>query len=324
MSTTGTFKIGDTVTLLLGRNNTVAAVIDPTSAGTNTYGIVLATGIASYTDAQGKPYTAPYVKILGVDGVTYQYQTDKSGYYKEGDLVKVAFESGVAKLSRLNNSSKNLSGTVNSAATQLGSMPLASGVRIMDYADGHSANIAASRLAGVKIDSGDVAYYELNSAGEIETLILKNVTGDMYSFGMLTKDDEIPGANMTNGHIYTLMSNGSVVGPLTCEGVSFPVSQGKAVRYMMDGTTLDKMYNLTEVKLTAATTNGTAVAVNGQKFDISTGVQIYLKQNQSGVGTQYYVTSLDKLNSGDYSLTGWYDKPESSGGRMRIIVATPR
>ncbi len=204
-------------------------------------------------------------------------------------------------------------------------MPLASGVRIMDYADGHSANIAASRLAGVKIDSGDVAYYELNSAGEIETLILKNVTGDMYSFGMLTKDDEIPGgANMTNGHIYTLMSNGSVVGPLTCEGVSFPVSQGKAVRYMMDGTTLDKMYNLTEVKLTAATTNGTAVAVNGQKFDISTGVQIYLKQNQSGVGTQYYVTSLDKLNSGDYSLTGWYDKPESSGGRMRIIVATPR
>lgn len=64
----------------------------------------------------------------------------------------------------------------------------------MDYADGHSANIAASRLAGVKIDSGDVAYYELTAAGEIETLILKNVTGDMYSFGMLTKDDEIPGA----------------------------------------------------------------------------------------------------------------------------------
>lgn len=49
LSTTGTFKIGDTVTLLLGRNNTVAAVIDPTSAGTNTYGIVLATGIDSYT-----------------------------------------------------------------------------------------------------------------------------------------------------------------------------------------------------------------------------------------------------------------------------------
>ena len=53
-------------------------------------------------------------------------------------------------------------------------------------------------------------------------------------------------------------------------------------------------------------------------------MQIYLKQNQSGLGTQYYVTSLDKLNSGDYSLTGWYDKPESSGGRMRVIVATPK
>ena len=49
-----------------------------------------------------------------------------------------------------------------------------------------------------------------------------------------------------------------------------------------------------------------------------------LKQYQSGLGTQYYVASLDKVNSGSYTLTGWYDKAESSGGRMRVIIATEK
>ena len=119
------------------------------------------------------------------------------------------------------------------------------------------------------------------------------------------------------------MSNGSTVGPLTCDGVSFPVSQGKAVRYRLDGTALDTMTNLTETALTSAD-GGKAVASNGQKFNISSGVQVYIKSTQSGTTTQYYVASLDKINSGSYSLTGWYDKAESVGGRMRIIIATEK
>ncbi len=327
MSTTGTFQPGDTVTLLLGRDNTIAGVVDPSQAGSTTYGIVIGTGTATYTDSQGKPYTAPYVKLLGVDGVTYQYQSDRSGYYDEGDLVRVSFENGETQLNRISNSARNLSGTVNSSATRLGSYTLASDIRIMDYADELAVTIPASRLAGVRIDSGDVAYYELNSAGEIETLILKDVTGDMYSFGILVDDEEIPGSMggsaYVAGHIYTLMSNGSQVGPIVCDGISFPVSEGNAVRYRMDDSSIVKMYNLTDVRLRSAE-NGKAVSTDNQSFDISAGVQVYVKRYQSGLGTQYYVTSLDSVNNGDYTLTGWYDKAESAGGRMRIIVATER
>lgn len=328
MSTTGSYQLGDTVTLLLGRDNTIAAVIDPSQASSATYGIVLGTGTTTYTDAQGKPYTAPYVKLLGVDGVTYQYQTEQSGYYKEGDLVKVSYEDGKVKLSRISTSSKSLSGTVNSSATKLGSYTLASDIKIMDYADETAVTIQASRLAGVKIDSGDVAYYELNSAGEIETLILKNVTGDMYSFGILTDDEEIYGTGFdgnptVTGHTYTLMSNGSTAGPFMCNNITFPVKVGNAVRYRVDGTALDKMYNLTEVRLISAS-GGQAVSSSNQKFNIANGVQVYEKRYQSGLGTQYYLTSLDQVNDGDYTLTGWYDKAESEGGRMRIIVATAK
>ena len=327
MSTTGSFQPGDTVTLLLGRDNTIAAVVDPSQAGSTTYGIVIGTGTATYTDSQGKPYTAPYVKLLGVDGVTYQYQSDRSGYYDEGDLVRVSFEDGAVQLSRISNNARNLSGTVNSSATKLGDYQLAPDIRIMDYADELAVTIPVSRLAGVRISSGDVAYYELNSAGEIETLILKDVTGDMYTFGILVDDEEILGSMggsvVVTGHIYTLMSNGSQVGPINCSGITFPVSEGNAVRYRMDGSTIGRMYDLQDVRLRSAE-NGKAVSTDNQTFDLSAGVQVYIRRYQSGLGTQYYVTSLDNVNNGDYTLTGWYDQPESAGGRMRIIVAAER
>ena len=328
MSTTGSYQPGDAVTLLLGRDNTIAAVSDPSQISDTTYGIVLGTGTTTYTDAQGKPYTAPYVKILGMDGMTYQYQAEQSGYYKEGDLIRVSFEDGKVKLSRISSSSKGLSGTVNSAATKLGSYTFADDVRIMDYADEAAVTIRPSRLAGVRIDSGDVAYYELNGAEEIETLILKNVTGDMYSFGILTDDEGIPGVGLDGtveitGHMYTIQSNGTAVGPLVCDGITFPVSAGDAVRYRLDGSELSKMYSLTDVRLNSVSSSE-AVASNNQKFNLENGVQVYERRYQSGLGTQYYLTSIDQVSGGDYTLTGWYDKAESEGGRMRVIVAVAK
>ena len=327
MSATGKFHIGDTVTLLLGRDNTIAGVVDPTASGSATHGIVLATGTGTYMDAQGKPYTAPYLKMLGVDGVTYQYQTEKSGYYKEGDLVKVTFEKGVAKIERLSNTSGNLSGKVNSTATKLGSDTFADNVKIMDYADGAAVTVPADRLANVRIENNQITYYELNGAGEIETLILKDVTGDMYQFGILTKDEEIYGmmGNMpvVTGHMYTVTAGGQEIGPLVCQNTSFPVKQGQVVRYRMDGTELEKMYALKDISLISAE-GGSAVGRNNQKFDISRGVQVYERRNVVGEGTRYYLTSLEKVNTGDYTLTGWYDKDESNGGRMRVIVAAAK
>ncbi len=326
MSTTGAYKLGDTVTLLLGRDNTIAAVIDPSEAGSAAYGIVLSTGTTTYTDAQGKNYTAPFVRLLGVDGVTYQYQSDRSGYYKEGDLVKVSYDSaGSVKLSRIStNNSKGLTGTVDAAGTKVGNTPFAANARIMDYYDGTSALVTPSRLAGVKLESGDVAYYELNGSGEIETMILKDVTGDTFTFGLLTRDEEILGYDgNVAGHIYTMMSDGAQVGPITCQGVTFPVSAGgKGVRYRLDGMGIDKMYNLTEVRLISAG-NGVAVGANNQRFNIANGVQVYIRQEQSGLGAQYYAVSLDRISDGSYNLTGWYDKVEADGGRLRVIVATP-
>ena len=125
------------------------------------------------------------------------------------------------------------------------------------------------------------------------------------------------------GHMYTIQSNGTTVGPLVCDGITFPVSAGDAVRYRLDGSELSKMYSLTDVRLNSVSSSE-AVASNNQKFNLENGVQVYERRYQSGLGTQYYLTSIDQVSGGDYTLTGWYDKAESEGGRMRVIVAVAK
>lgn len=328
MSTVGKYKLGDAVTLLLGRNNTVVAVIDPNEAGADVCGIVMATGTGTYMDAQGNAYTAPYISILGVDGMTYRYQTAQNVYYDAGDLVKVSFDGGDIKIRSIRNSSKDLSGKVNGDATKLGRYQFADDIKIMDYIDETAITVPANRLADVQIDSGDVAYYELNVNNEIKTLILKNVTGDMFSFGVLKEHEQIKGVDPYTGNSYvaansyTIISGGQAVGPLVCQGVSYPVQEGQAVRFIMGATAPEKLYSLTEVKL--RTVDGTkAVAEDAQTFNIANGVQVYLRQNTAGT-TEYYLTTLDNVNDGEHTLTGWYDAKDREGGRMRVIVAVEK
>ncbi len=48
-----------------------------------------------------------------------------------------------------------------------------------------AGTIRPSRLSGVTLASGDVRYYTTNEAGEIDRLILDNVTGDLWTYGVL-------------------------------------------------------------------------------------------------------------------------------------------
>ena len=48
-----------------------------------------------------------------------------------------------------------------------------------------AGTIRPSRLSGVTLASDDVRYYTTNEAGEIDRLILDNVTGDLWTYGVL-------------------------------------------------------------------------------------------------------------------------------------------
>ena len=39
----------------------------------------------------------------------------------------------------------------------------------------------------MSLAEGNVSYYHLNGAGEIDRLVLKDATGDMYAYGVVTR-----------------------------------------------------------------------------------------------------------------------------------------
>ena len=310
LSDLGTFEVGDSVTLLLGRDGKVAAAVAPgESSGGSVCGLVVSNVPQQYTDKNGNDYTAASVTILATDGNTYTYSTDRTSV-RTGTLVQaVPTENGMEVK---NLSSASLSGKVNADGTKLGGRSFAADVEILDTYGDHGVRVYPERLAGMEITESMVRYYLLDGSGDISRLILKDATGDMHTYGVITSVSEINSpASMTTAGTYVYDTAGTTQ---TISGSTvYNVKTGPFMMKTDDGQ-IDRLVNLTEVKLTAAEGN-TAYAGNRQ-YTIWDDVLVY--EVRDG---KYYPTSLPLVTGGDYTLTGYYDKDQTDGGRIRVILA---
>lgn len=310
LSDLGSYDIGDTVSLLLGRQGKVAAVTAPIETTSERCGVVTKVTRESYSDGYHSSYTADTITLLATDGQSYQYECT-SYTYDVGDLVGVNIAAdGTVSLKRL--SPTRLSGKVNSEGTKIGSTPLADGVEILDVYEGSGTRIFPSRLAGITLNKDMVLYYTLNGSGEIDRLILEDVTGDNYHYGILTDMVEIPTGTLTTYYTYVYDVGGTTY-TLANSTTGFPVSTG-GIMLKGDLNNPDKMYRLT--KLEADRINGNLLIAGNRSYTMADDVVIYEYRNGS-----YYLSSAQRVTEKGLSLTGWYDKAESSGGRIRIVVA---
>ena len=91
---------------------------------------------------------------------------------------------------------------------------------------------------------------------------------------------------------------------------------GCQVRRESDSS-VERLYNLTEQRLESISiSDNVAVGNNRREYALADQVAVYVYQDG-----EYLLSSLSKIAEGNYSLTGWYDKSESAGGRIRVIVA---
>ncbi len=318
LSNLGSYKVGDTVTLLLGRDGNVAAVAAASSITGALYGIVSSVADGSYTDTNGNSYTAKTITITATDGNTYSYPVDAKSSLKAGNLVQVTSSSdGSARVTRLNQSS--VSGKVNATASKLGSTAFADDLEILDTNDdGLAVRIYPSRLAGMTLDSSDVKYYRKNAAGEIDILILNDATGDFYAYGILTSSQE---TDVSYGDTSILAG----VYEYDVEGVSYTYALQNGILNLSTGPVRiegslyspTKMSKLSSVKLSAVDATS-AVTQSNTTFPVWDSVAVYELEN----GT-YRLSSLERIRTG-YTLTGYYDKAVSDGGCIRVIVARPQ
>ena len=165
LSDLGSYRIGDRVTLLLGRTGGVAAVGTAQAAEGLIYGVVTAAENASYDDGDGGSYNARTVTVFATNGNTYRYQSDLSSL-DEGDLVRVNTDGDSVEVTRL--SASHLEGRMDAEATRLGSYELADDVEIIDtYENCTPIQVYPSRLANIRFTDDMVRFYALNAQGEI-------------------------------------------------------------------------------------------------------------------------------------------------------------
>ena len=315
LSDLGGWQIGDTVTLLLGRSGGVAAVAGSQAVGTVVYGVVTKAENTSYSDGKGGTYTARTVTVAATNGGSYRYQTDNKNL-DVGDLVRVD-TSGEGSVTRL--SENRLTGKMSSDGTKLGSYTLADDVQIIDtYKERTPIKVYPQRLAGVNFSGDMVRYYVLNAQGEITHLILNDVTGDLHQYGVITKSEEvdvsIPGGGFVVSSSYTYDVGGKEMVFGSADTV-FNAKKGPCQVRMDSDTNIERLSNLDQRKLDSVSGN-VAVGTDNRQYALSETVAYYVVVNG-----EYQLTTLSRIQGGDYTLTGWYDKDESAGGRIRVIVA---
>ena len=315
LSDLGGWQIGDTVTLLLGRSGGVAAVADSQSAGSVLYGVVTKAENTSYSDGKGGTYTARTVTVSATNGGSYRYQTDNKNL-DVGDLVRVD-TSGEGSVTRL--SETRLTGRMNSDGTKLGSYTLADDVQIIDtYEERTPIRVYPKRLAGVNFSGDMVRYYVLNAQGEISHLILNDVTGDIHQYGVITDVEEvdvsIPGGGFVLSSAYTYDVGGQELVFASSSAV-YNLEKGPCQVKMDSDTNVERLVNLSQRKLDSVS-GSIAVGTDNREYALSETVAVYVVVNG-----EYQLSTLSRIQGGDYTLTGWYDKDESAGGRIRVIVA---
>ncbi|MEA4954586.1 MAG: S-layer homology domain-containing protein [Pseudoflavonifractor sp.] len=317
LSNLGSYKTGDTITLLLGRDGGVAAVASSGSVSGTLYGVVSSVSNAPYTDSDGSSYSAKTVAITAADGNSYSYPVEASSSLKAGNLVQITLSSGSAKVIRLNQSS--LSGKVNSTGTKVGNTVLAAGAGILDVnSDGAAVKLYPSRLGGMSLDSRNVIFFHKNTAGEIDTLILNDATGDLYSYGILTSIQETDvsygGTTVLNG-VYQYDVAGQTYNYVLQNGILNQAVGPICIQGSLQSP--DKFAKLTDVTLVSVDAIN-ATTKNNITFPMWDSVAVYELENNT-----YRISSLERVRSG-YTLDGYYDKEVSEGGCIRVIVARPQ
>ncbi len=322
LSSSGTFNLGDTVTLLIGKSGGVADVATNTELSDKVYGFLTQTGTKE-TTVSGSKVVKPYIKLVLPTGEAREYVADKDYSKLNNSVVTVTLKDSVATVSTLA-SKKGLSGKFvwSSANAKIGADELAPDIKIIEVSttDSGETSITSSvfpqRLNGINIKESDVLYASKNSGGLIDSLILKDITGDIHQYGIITHAKNTSSDMQLSG-AYEYISNGITYNTTTMNK-SYSVKTGDVVKIAsIDGKTVSSIVKLPSQatgKITDIT--GSQITLGGKTYTIADDMHIYLRKS-----FEYTMITKDELDNmkDKYTASVYKDKSNDSG-RVRIIV----
>ncbi len=193
------FRIGQVITLLLTQDNRVAGAAESPGVRGNAMGLA---------EVDGTNVTVNLFNGLTVKGKT---ASDNAGRFN-GQVVTVSSYTKDALLSLSIVSSGSAGGSLDVANRKLGDRELAENVRIYEKVGGSEmVALSLSDLTDSVIPSSRILFARRNYADKVDLIILDNVTGNAYVYGIVSVK-EVDAGDYSYREV-TLDSGGTTYGP---------------------------------------------------------------------------------------------------------------
>lgn len=310
----GGFDAGTLVTLLLDYSGQVFDAYPAKEVYPQTQGVIIEQGAKQFSDADGKTSVSYYGTVLLMSGDTLQLPTTFSlkGYVNRA--VKITL-TGNTPIVSLVAAGSQPSGHFDWVAGKMGSETLSRSMRVLEVDDyGNYGMVSPERLDEVSIARDGVLLASKNESGAIAYLILKDVTNDLYSYGIVTSIEKLKTTTFLTPTVYYYEVGGKQ------DKVNFDDTlkdaDGGPARFAFNKAKIvEDIKNLTAVNNAVDTiTPLNLVAKDGKSYKLSPKVVIY-KQ----MGFDYLLTSLDEAIK-SRNVSAYMDREMSKGGLVRMLI----
>jgi hypothetical protein len=308
--------MGNTITLLLGKGGGVADAVSSTVINESVVVYVAELGTKNYLNADGQEYASAYIRGVSTAGDEIEYPATPS-WIKRGDVVRIEFGANGAEFYK--ESGGTIAGVVDASLRAIGNTPLAQDVRIIDAAGGAYTSVSVSRLAGMRLETGDVLYSSAVN-GTLTALILNDATGDCGAYGVITSAKRTSATDSVSGE-YSWMIDG-IPASASTQGSAFSAGAGPA-KISLSGNSPESMQNLRRLASKVSAFTGDDLSCDGEikRWLVSGKVGVYYA---SPLPTQYtHATPADALAAyaaSSDSLEFYYDALPEDGGQIRVIL----
>lgn len=324
-ASSGSYAIGDKITLLLGKNDKVEFVVELTDFDYFDYGVVLNTysSIKESGDNAGKSEIK--AKVFMPDGSEYEYVTDKDYASYKGALVKLTYANGVVSMSRVSTNSK-VYGDIDKINRTIDGKTLlkdASIMQLISNEDGQDAEVQLLNFDTLDVEQATysqvLSTITANKFGDIGILYVENLTKDGYDFPMLVSVQTNNSGNSYSNREYKLYMDGAAQ-TYTSE-TKYPVRADVPVGVKLSNGKIIDMITLYEYKSANSidAVEGGRIMLNGKVYNMAADVKIYSEKNN-----KYSELSLDELEElkDINSVSIFSDKKEADNGVVRAILIT--
>ena len=320
------FRLGDRVTLLLTDDGQVAHALSPDELIADMLGVLSMDGRSITLVGSGLVITADEL-----DADTALFGSLVNCLVHDDSITALPFTTSVA--GKLSISSRTLGQY--SLAPSCDIYEFAGTVRGYVYSLDGVPGQPSSNLDSISwtdtLSPSEIAAAHLNSAGQVDVLLLRDVTGNCYEYGQMYRYrgvDGIMGRNIGGKVIYhdavtvtnaagesrKYLSSFALSGAKPFCGISLRASDSGNVQ-------VTNLKQLTRVVISASDIfllgqDKWSVVAQGYEIPISSEVQLYIEPSDQWLSGDEAIKAA--ISSG-MKLTAYYDRTPTTGGQVRVI-----